>query len=112
MIASHYSYVAVALVSLTGVANATLLVGDIRGLTDTPYGCLLLAKIILFLLMVGLAAINRFLLVPRITREGKPMAATAALKWTIGIEQALGLTILAIASILGTWPPAVHLHTH
>jgi putative copper resistance protein D len=67
-------------------------------------------KIALFLLMVGLAVVNRFILVPRIVREGRPMTGTLALRWTIGIEQALGLAIIAAVSVLGTWPPALHLH--
>ena len=89
-----------------------MLVGSVHGLTGTPYGRLLLMKIALFLLLVGLAAINRFVLVPRIARERKPMKGTTALIWTIGIEQTLGLAIIAVVSILGTWPPASHIHTH
>ena len=109
---SKMGYFAVALIALTGIVNTAILVGSVGGLTGTPYGRLLLVKIALFLLMVGLAAINRFVLVPRIAREGRPMTGTAALMWTIGIEQALGLAILAVVSVLGTWPPAIYTHTH
>ena len=109
---SRMGYVAVALVALTGIVNTAMLVGSVHGLTGTAYGRLLLMKIALFLLLVGLAAINRFVLVPRIARGRKPMTATTALIWTIGIEQALGLAIIAVVSILGTWPPAMHVHTH
>jgi copper resistance protein D len=107
---SRMGYVAVALVALTGIVNTAMLVGSLRGLIGTPYGRLLLAKIALFLLMIALAAVNRFVLVPRIAQEGRPMAGTTALIWTIGIEQALGLAIIAVVSILGTWPPALHVH--
>src|SRR4051794_36897702 len=109
---SRMGYVAVALIALTGIVNTAILVGSVHGLTGTAYGRLLLMKIALFLLLVGLAAINRFVLVPRIAQERKPMAGTTALIWTIGIEQALGLAIIAVVSILGTWPPAIHIHTH
>jgi len=109
---SRMGYVAVALVALTGIVNTAMLVGSVHGLIGTPYGRLLLMKISLFLLLVGLAAINRFVLVPRIARERKPMTGTTALIWTIGIEQILGLAIIAVVSILGTWPPAMHIHTH
>jgi putative copper resistance protein D len=108
---SWMGYFAVALVALTGIVNTAMLVGGVRGLIGTPYGRLLLAKIALFLLMVGLAVVNRFVLVPRIAREGKPMVGMAALRWTIAIEQALGLAIIVVVSVLGTWPPAIHLHT-
>jgi putative copper resistance protein D len=107
---SRIGYFAVALVALTGIVNTTMLVGSVPGLTGTPYGRLLLVKIALFLMMVGLAVLNRFLLVPRIGQEGRPMTGTTALMWTIGIEQVLGLAIIAVVSVLGTWPPAFHMH--
>jgi len=107
---SRMGYVTVALVGLTGIVNTAILVGSVSGLIGTPYGCLLLVKIALFLLMVVLAIINRFVLVPRIAQEGKPMAGGVALRWTIGIEQALGLAIIAVVSMLGTWPPPFHMH--
>ena len=109
---SHMGYVAVALVALTGIINAALLVGSIDGLIETPYGRLLLVKIALVLVLVAVAVINRFILVPRIDREAKPLSGTAVLMWTIGIEQALGLGILIVVSVLGTWPPAMHMHHH
>jgi putative copper resistance protein D len=109
---SRTGYFAVALVVLTGIVNTAMLVGSVDSLTGTPYGRLLLVKIALFLLMVGLAAVNRFVLVPRITQEGRPMTGTAALTWTIGVEQALGFAIIVAVSILGTWPPAMHMHSH
>jgi putative copper resistance protein D len=109
---SGVGYFAVALVVLTGIVNTVMLVGSTRGLTGTPYGHLLLVKIALFMLMVALAAINRFALVPQIANEKKRETGTSALIWTIGIEQVLGLTIIAVVSILGTLPPAIHMHTH
>jgi putative copper resistance protein D len=109
---SRMGYFAVALVALTGTVNTVILVGSVGGLLDTPYGRLLLMKIALFLLMVILAVANRFVLVPRIAREGKPITGTMALIWTIAIEQAFGLAIIAVVSVLGTWPPAIHIHMH
>jgi putative copper resistance protein D len=109
---SRMGYCAVALVALTGIVNTAILVGSVRGLIETPYGRLLLMKMALFLLMVALAAINRFVLVPRINQDRKPMTGSMALMWTIGIEQVLGLAIIADVSILSTWPPAMHMHGH
>lgn len=105
---SHMGYAAVVLVALTGIVNTAILAGSVDGLTGTPYGRLLLAKIALFLLLVGAAGINRLVLVPRIERDGLPLAGTAALVWMIGIEQALAVAILVVASLLGTWPPPLH----
>jgi putative copper resistance protein D len=72
---------------------------------DTPYGRLLAFKILLFLAMVVVALINRFRLAPRISRE---VSALRALGRTVALEQGLALAVLAIVSVLGTWPPALY----
>jgi copper resistance protein D len=109
---SHMGYAAVAFVALTGLINTFLLVGSIDDLTGPLYGRVLLLKILLFSTLVTVAAINRWILVPWINRRIKPSGGTAALLWTVGIEQMLGLTILAVASVLGTLPPAIHTGIH
>ena len=105
---SHMGYAAVAFVTLTGIVNTILLVGSIEGLTETPYGRLLLVKIALFLLLVAVAIVNRFILMPWIDRQTTRSNGTAALLWTVSIEQMLGLAILGVTSVLGTLPPAIH----
>jgi putative copper resistance protein D len=107
---SGMGYAAIALVAITGIVNTIILVGSGDGLVRTPYGRLLLVKIGLFLLLGVFAGVNRFVLVPRISRERAPLTGTAALMWTIIIEQVLGLAILAVVSVLGTWPPALYIH--
>jgi putative copper resistance protein D len=109
---SRVAYGAVALVALTGVINTVFLVGSIDGLIGTPYGRLLLVKISLFFLLLAVAVINRLIVAPWIHRETAPSSGTAALLWTVGIEQTLGLGILAVVSVLGTWPPAIHMLDH
>ena len=59
----------------------------------------------LVLAMVIVAFINRFGLAPRISRDA---LALNALCRTVGVEQGLGLCILGVISVLGTWPPAIH----
>jgi copper resistance protein D len=102
---SQMGYAAVGLIALTGAINSLLLVGSLDGMVGTPYGRLLSFKILLFLVMVLAALVNRFRLVPRISSDP---ASLGVLCRTVGLEQALGLAILAVVSILGTWPPAVH----
>jgi putative copper resistance protein D len=102
---SQIGYVAVALIVLTGAINSLLLVGSRRAMFGTPYGQLLALKILLFLAMVVMALINRFRLVPRISQDA---LALNALCRTVGVEQGLGLCILAVVSVLGTWPPVFH----
>jgi putative copper export protein/mono/diheme cytochrome c family protein len=97
----------------TGIVNSWFLVGSIPALVGTEYGHLLLIKLALFALMVGLAAINRFRLTPRlrILSNGRIATAVAALRRlrrnTIA-EAVLGSLILGIVSVLGAVPPGLH----
>jgi copper resistance protein D len=109
---SQMGYVAVALLAATGAINTLLLVGSTRALVDTPYGRLLVLKILLFLAMVAVALFNRVRLLPRLRRQSRAPPAAAALARSVLCEQGLGLTILAVVSVLGTWPPAVHTGGH
>jgi putative copper resistance protein D len=102
---SHMGYVAVALIALTGAINTSLLVGSLDAMFDTPYGWLLAIKILLFLAMVVVALINRLCLAPRISHNS---GSLRALGRTVALEQSLGLAVLAIVSVLGTWPPALN----
>jgi putative copper resistance protein D len=102
---SHMGYVAVALIALTGTINTLLLVGSPGAMFETSYGRLLAFKILLFLAMVVVALINRFRLAPRISGE---VSALRALGRTVALEQGLALAVLAIVSVLGTWPPALY----
>jgi putative copper resistance protein D len=106
---SHIGYIAVALIALTGAVNSLLLVGSLGAMFGTPYGRLLALKILLFLAMAVVALINRFRLAPRISRDA---ATLGALGRTVALEQGLGLAILAVVSVLGTWPPAIHSGGH
>jgi len=109
---SQMGYVAVALLAATGLLNTLLLVGSSRALVGTPYGRLLALKILLFLAIVAVALFNRFRLLPRLRRETQASAAAAALARSVLCEQGLGLVILAVVSVLGTWPPAIHTVGH
>jgi putative copper resistance protein D len=107
---SQMGYVAVALIALTGTINTLLLVGSLGAMFGTPYGRLLALKILLFLAMVAVALINRFRLLPRLCREPQPSAPIAALARSVLFEQGLGFAVLAVVSVLGTWPPGIHHH--
>lgn len=103
---SQIGYVAVALLAITGTVNTIMLVGSLNALATTPYGRLLAVKIALFLAMVGLALGNRFRLMPRLRAPRSAIAPLRMLARSVLAEQAIGLLILAVVSLLGTWPPA------
>ena len=104
---SQMGYVAVALIALTGTVNAILLVGSFHALAATPYGRLLCLKIVLFAAMVALALVNRFRLMPRLRELENAVPPLHALYRSVAVEQAIGLGILAVVAMLGTWPPAI-----
>jgi putative copper resistance protein D len=108
---SQMGYAAVALLAATGALNTLLLVGSIHALVGTLYGRLLALKILLFLAMVSVALFNRIRLLPRLRRAPQPSATIAALTRSVLCEQGLGLAILAVVSVLGTLPPAIHHHS-
>ncbi len=108
---SQIGYAAVALLAATGAINTLLLVGSLEALAGTPYGRLLSLKILLFLVMVVVALTNRFRLAPRLRREPPSSAPTASLARSVIFEQTLGFAVIAVVSVLGTWPPAIHHHT-
>jgi copper resistance protein D len=99
---SAVGIVIVASIVGSGTVNSWFLIGSWRGLWQSDYGRVLMVKLLLVGGMIGLAAINRLMLVMRI----EDRAILARLARHISLEQALGLAVIAAASILGTLPPA------
>lgn len=105
---------AVVLLVLTGLVNSGFLVGPahVGDLGTGLYGLLLIAKLILFGLMLALAASNRFRLTPALgsaVQAGEPSAAVRDLRRSLLLETGLGLAILAVVAIMGTLPPPASL---
>jgi putative copper resistance protein D len=103
---SVFGIASVASVAITGLINALYLVGSVPALIGTPYGRLLVAKIAVFAAMLGIAAVNRFGLTPRLPEP----TAIRDLSRTALLEAGLGLLILAIVGVLGMVPPGLHVH--
>jgi putative copper resistance protein D len=106
---SGMGYIAVALLIGTGAVNCWYLLPSLSRLPDTLYGQALIIKLGLFALMLVLAAMNRFWLVPQIqARDGSAQTEASLLRLrrhVIG-EQLLGALIIALVSVLGTLAPA------
>lgn len=106
---SSIALISVLVLLATGIVNTLVLVGSAAALLGTVYGQLLLAKIGLFLLMLVFAAVNRFLLTPQIGRSSTPgQRAAGRIAIHSMFEFALGMAILAIVAVLGTFPPPGH----
>jgi putative copper resistance protein D len=101
---------AVLLLIATGLVNSWFLVGGVDRLFTTLYGGLLLAKLALFVGMLGLAAGNRLRLVPALARElstgREPSAVLHRLRVHIRTELTLALLVLLAVAALGAVTPA------
>jgi len=99
----------VALLVATGIGNLLFLSGPRQwgALGLTPYGLLLITKIGLFCAMLGLAAGNRFVLVPRLlqAQAGAALDARRAMQISIALEMMLGAGVLGVVAVLGLLDP-------
>lgn len=103
--------VLVAVLVVTGTINGWFLVGPdhLNGLWTTPYGRLLSVKLALFVVMLGLAAANRFQLTPALRRglgsNDDEHSALAGLRRSVAIETCVGFAVLALVAWFGTLAP-------
>jgi putative copper resistance protein D len=103
--------VSVATLLVTGIVNASILVGSLHALIASQYGQLLMFKLVVFAVMLVFAAINRFWLTPRLLTSSASELRLEVLRQLTRnstIEIALGLLIFAIVGTLGTMHPAIH----
>ncbi|MCZ8411961.1 copper homeostasis membrane protein CopD [Achromobacter dolens] len=100
---SAWGHVVVAVLLLSGVANAALILGP--GLPDPAYGYVqaLMVKVALALAMTGLALCNRYRWIARIRTQ--PVVALRAIRRNTLWELALGALALAVAGLLGLTSP-------
>lgn len=105
---SSLGMISVATLIVSGVVNAWILVGSLRGLVVTHYGWVLMAKLAVFAIMLIFAAINRFWLTPLLARPGSGAAVRGLTRNTMA-EIGLALLVFAIVGVLGTLHPAAHL---
>ena len=102
--------VVVGTIVVTGLVNAWLLVGprNVLALGATLYGRLLLAKLALFVAMLGLASLNRCRLTPSFERSivaADHRGALAALRASLAVETFCAVLILGLVAWLGTLEP-------
>lgn len=101
--------IVVVTIAVTGVANLAFIAGSDAGqLAATRYGQLLGAKLLLFALMLGLAAANRWRLTPRLAaarEHGDRIGAQRTLRLSLALETAAALAILLLVAWLGTLDP-------
>ena len=107
---STLGIVSVATLIVSGTVNAWFLVGSIKALAGTEYGRVLILKLVLFVVMVVIAAINRNVLTPRLavpSTDGQPTALRTLIRHCV-YEIVLGFGVISVAGWLGTLHPAAH----
>ncbi len=94
---SRVALTSVTVLVVTGVYQSWRGLGSWQALTETPYGRLLLAKILLVALLLGAAAFSR--------RWTRPTPAPRALRRSVLTEAAIATAVLAVTTVLtGTAP--------
>lgn len=102
---------AVGLLVVTGLVNSWFLVGPARigDLGASLYGQLLIGKLVLFALMLLLAAGNRFHLTPVLgavlAGGADPRPALQRLRRSVVTETLVGAVLLALVAVMGTLAP-------
>lgn len=101
----------VAVLVATGLVNGWFVVGlaGLPRMLTTPYGQLLTVKLLLFLVMLGLAAANRFHLTPRLeavlNSPPDTPRAVAALRGSLVWETAISIAVLGLVAWFGALAP-------
>jgi len=109
---SQVSLVIVGVLVATGFINACFMVGSFHALFATPYGWVLGVKLLLFTAILGIAACNRYRVVPPLdaslsaaTMGGAAWPLLRRLQHLVTIELILAIGVIVVVSVLGTTPP-------
>lgn len=100
---SFFGYAAVGLVLISGGANSLFLIGNADSLGSTAFGRTLSVKLVLVGGMLILAGVHRLVLLPRSMKASSPAGRFAR---SLALEMAIAVLVVAVASVLGTLPPA------
>jgi copper resistance protein D len=103
---SYYGMVSVALILLSGLPIALQYINSWNGLVGTGYGNLLAVKVVLLLLALGLAALNRAAVL-QYGVSGNPYNLLNRVPFYIEAETFVLITLLFTAASLASQPPAI-----
>jgi copper resistance protein D len=100
---AEWGMIAVALLVMTGMINAAMVLLGSPGHDAIPYLTVLALKLVLVAAMIALALVNQFQLLPRLGQTG----TVARLKRHAGWELGLGVLVVGLAMTLALLPPTV-----
>ncbi len=99
---SSMGMVAVLAILASGIINTALRIASWADFLDTDYGRILLAKLGLFAIMLAIAGINRFALMPLAAARSGTLEK---IRRNVGLELILGALVLGLAAMLGSQMP-------
>jgi copper transport protein len=102
---SQIAFTSIALAAVTGTLNSYLDVRRIRDLWSSDYGRALALKIVFFLSIVGLGAVNHFVIRRRLEREVEDRSDTgpqtrALFRRTVALEVGIAVVLLGVTAVL------------
>ncbi len=100
---SFWGHFVVAAIVATGIVNIALTSGHPPWPPTTPYRALLDVKLAVVAVMIGLALVNRYALVPRLKAGAR---ALVALRTISLVNVALGTLVVALVSVFALLDPA------
>jgi copper transport protein len=108
---SHYALAMVAMLVVAGTVLVFLQLNALSDLIDTAYGQRLGLKLMAVCGLLGLAAVNRFMLTPRL-RTDPPALAANRLRATLTADLVLAAVVVGLTASLSLDPPPRALASH
>jgi putative copper export protein len=109
---SWLALAAVALLVITGLYQSWIQVQRLDILFETPYGQILTVKVLIFLCMATIGAVNLFSTKPKLLAAARTANLSNWLQRKtlrrIGSEAIIGLAIFSLTAILTLLPPGIH----
>lgn len=107
---SSMALIAVGVLVVTGVYRTLAELRQIGDLAHTDYGRALLVKLVVFALMLGTGAYNRFVVHPRLERAALGLSdddrgAGRALRASVRVELILAAVLIAVVAVLVSMSP-------
>ncbi len=91
---------------VTGAYSSILQVPAVQAFVSTPYGRLLIAKLVLVTMAAALGAANRYLMRPRLESSNPTPLLLRRFTYTVSGEVGIAAVIMAIVAVLTVMPPA------
>ena len=100
---AEWGMIAVALLVMTGMINASMVLLGTPGHDAPAYLAVLGVKLLLVTAMIGLALVNQYRLLPGIDRNDNAVRMRKHVVWELG----LGLVVIGLAMSLAVLPPTL-----